>query len=162
MPRFHGFTLMEVMVAVAIVAILATLAIPSFQNSIVREQIVSAAPMADIAKKPIAAEWSATQTLPVDNASAGLPSADKIVSNYVSALAVQDGAIHVTFGNSAHGLITGKILSIRPAVVEDAPVVPVAWVCGFASAPGKMSVRGDNKTDIPVGLLPRNCHAPRK
>ena len=156
----RGFTLMEVLVAVAIVAILATLAIPGLQNGIVRDQIVSAVPLADLAKKAVASSWSATQTLPADNAAAGLPAADKIVNNHISAVAVEEGAIQITFGNSAHASIAGKRLTLRPAVVEDAPVVPVAWVCGFAAPPNKMSVKGENRTDIPVGLLPFNCHAP--
>jgi len=70
---------------------------------------------------------------------------------------VQDGAIHITFGNNAHGAIKGKMLTFRPAVVEDTPVVPVAWVCAFAAAPDKMTVKGENRTDIPVAMLPFNC-----
>ncbi len=154
-----GFSMMEILVALAIVAILATLAIPSMQNSIVRDQIVQAAPLANIAKKPVEVLWAAAQLFPADNAAAGLPAADKIVNNYVSAVVVQDGAIHITFGNNVNGAIRGKILTFRPAVVEDAPVVPVAWVCAFAPAPDKMTVKGENRTDIPVGMLPFNCKA---
>ena len=153
---------MEVLVVVAIVAVIATLAIPGIQSGVVREQIVSAVPLAEIAKKPVAAIWAATQALPADNAGAGLPAADKIVNNHISAVAVQDGAIQITFGNSANGLIAGKILTLRPAVVEDEPVVPVAWVCGFAAPPGNMTVKGENRTDVPVGLLPFNCHPPAR
>jgi type IV pilus assembly protein PilA len=49
------------------------------------------------------------------------------------------------------------VLTLRPAVVEDAPVVPVAWVCGHASVPAKMTVRGTNRTDVPVRYLPMRC-----
>ena len=155
--RRDGFALMEILVGIAIVAILATLALPNFQNRIVAEQIVAAVPLADIVKPPIAMSWAATQTLPADNAAAGLPPAEKIVNNYVSAITVKNGAIHITFGNSAHGILSGKTLTLRPAVVEDTPIVPVTWVCGFAPGPGKMTIMGENKTDIPKNYLPLNC-----
>lgn len=155
----RGFTAIEVLVVIGILAILATMAIPGLQEKIVRDQVVAAAPLADIAKPPIAAGWAATQTFPADNAAAGLPVPDKIVSNYISAVAVENGAIHLTFGNSANGLLKGKILTIRPAVVDDAPIVPPAWICGNAKWPDKMSVRGENKTNLPPELLPVNCRA---
>ncbi len=155
-----GFTLMEVMIAVSIVGILAMLAVPSFQSSIIRDQIVQAVPLANIAKKPVELLWSTVQAFPTNNAEAGLPIAGKIVNNFVSAVAVQDGAIHVTFGNNVNTTIRGRILTLRPAVVEDSPVVPVAWVCGFAAAPGGMAVKGENHTDVPEGLLPFNCKHP--
>jgi hypothetical protein len=41
------------------------------------------------------------------------------------------GAIDITFGNKANGNLKGKILTLRPAVVDDAPVVPITWVCGM-------------------------------
>ena len=72
---------------------------------------------------------------PADNAAAALPPPEKIVSNLVSAVALENGAIHITFGNRANGAIRGKVLTLRPAVVEDAPVVPVAWVCGARRCP---------------------------
>jgi type IV pilus assembly protein PilA len=155
--RREGFTLMETMVAIAIVAILAMLAIPNFQNRIVVDQIVNALPLTDIVKPQIALSWATTQTFPADNAAAGLPPADKIVNRYIQAVNVKNGVIHITFGNSAHGLISGKILSLRPAVVEDAPIVPITWVCGFAEAPGKMTIQGENRTDVPKNYLPLNC-----
>lgn len=158
--RRDGFTLMEMMVVVAIIGILALIAMPSYLDQIVRKQIVDAVPLADIAKAPIAAAWAVAQSFPRDNADAGLPAADKIVNNFISALSVQDGAIHIAFGNSANALIKGKLLSLRPAVVEDEPIVPVAWVCGNAAGPGKMTIKGGNKTNIPAAYLPPNCRAP--
>jgi type IV pilus assembly protein PilA len=155
----RGFTMIEVLVAVSIVAILAMMAIPALQERIVRDQVVSAAPLADIAKAPIAAAWAATQTFPVDNAAAGLPIPGKIVNNYISSVTIANGAIHMTFGNSASGALKGKILTIRPAVVEDAPIVPVTWICGNANWPGQMAVKGENKTDLPAVFLPVNCRA---
>jgi type IV pilus assembly protein PilA len=156
----HGFTMMEMVVILAIIAILATMAVPSFQDRIIRDQIASAIPLADIAKAPIAQSWAMVQALPADNAAAGLPLAEKIVNNYISAVLVHDGAIDMTFGNSANGLIKGKILTLRPAVVTDAPIVPVAWVCGNAEVPGEMTVKGDNRTDVPANYLPFSCRAP--
>ena len=152
MPR--GFTLIEMLIVLAIIAILALLAVPSMQGKIIRDQIVEAMPLAELAKKPVAAAWSTAQELPADNDEAGLPSPDKIVSNLVSAVRVEGGAVHVTFGNRANGGIQGKTLTLRPAVVEDAPVVPVAWVCGHAKAPDKMTAQGRDRTDVPPQYLP--------
>jgi type IV pilus assembly protein PilA len=160
--RHRGFTMMEMMAVVAVIAILATLAVPSYLDRLVRDQINASLPLADIAKKPVAEAWLATQTFPADNAAAGLPVPEKIVANYVSSLVVRDGAIHITFGNRASKAIAGKVLSLRPAVVEDAPIVPVAWACGSAEAPDKMTIHGENLTNVPDGLLPLDCRALRR
>lgn len=157
--RGRGFTLLELMVVVGVIAILALLAIPTYQDKFVRDQIAEALPLADIAKPPVALSWALLQNFPADNAAAGLPIAEKIVNNYISSIAIQGGAIHITFGNRANRVILGKILSLRPAVVEDAPIVPVTWVCGYATAPDKMTLKGENKTNLPPGWLPLKCRA---
>lgn len=164
--RFHtvrerrGFSLLEMMVVMAVMGILAMMAVPNYMHQIVRRQILDALPLADIAKTPVAAAWSLAQPFPPDNTAAGLPPHDLVVSNLIKSVAVQDGAIQITFGNNANGLLKGKRLSLRPAVVDNTPIVPVAWVCGFANGPGKMTIKGENKTNIPPEYLPVNCRAP--
>jgi len=157
--RTRGFTLVEMMVVVGIVAILALMAIPTYQDKFIRDQVAEALPLADLAKPPVAVSWAVLQTFPADNAAAGLPVAEKIVNNFIGSVAIQGGAINITFGNKANRAILGKVLSLRPAVVEDAPIVPVTWVCGYATAPEKMTVKGENKTNIPPGYLPVRCRS---
>ena len=68
-PR-TGFTLVEMMVVVVVMAILALMAAPSFQDQIIRDQINKALPLADIAKTPNAVAWTMLQTFPPNNAAA--------------------------------------------------------------------------------------------
>lgn len=155
--RRRGFTMLELMIVLSVIAVLALMAIPNLQDKMVRDQIVEALPLADIVKAPVAAAWATGRTFPVDNAATSLPSADKIVNSFISAVTVREGAIDITFGNRAHGLIKGKIITLRPAVVEEAPVVPVSWICGYATAPDKMTIHGTNNTNIPAAYLPAKC-----
>ena len=157
MIRDRGFSLMEALAVIAVIAILATIALPTYLDKIIRDQVVEALPLADIAKTPIAIAWANSQPLPADNAAAELPAPDKIVNYVVSAVAVRAGAIDITFGNRANGVLKGKILTLRPAVVDDAPVVPVTWVCGYAAAPAKMTTKGTNNTTVAPRYLPIKC-----
>ena len=63
----------------------------------------------------------------------------------------------MTFGNKAHAKIKGKVLSMRPALIEESQIVPVTWVCGNAKAPEKMVVKGENKTNVSLDFLPYLC-----
>jgi type IV pilus assembly protein PilA len=155
--KAHGFSVIEMMVVVAIIGILAMIAIPSSLNRIIKEQVAATIIWSDAAKEPIALLWKTTGKLPADNTEVNLPSADKMVSNFVTNLNVEDGAIHMVLGNKVNGKLQGKILSIRPAVVEGAQVVPVAWICGNAKTPDKMTVKGSNKTNIADEYLPFGC-----
>jgi len=152
-----GFTLIEVMVVIAVISILALMALPSYYYRVVSDQIATITPLLTVAEAPVAASWTLTQTLPADNTAAGLPTPDKMVGNYVSAVQIQNGVINVTFSKRATPALNGKILSYRPAVVDDAPVVPITWVCGNARAPDKMTAKGINMTNIDASYLPHNC-----
>lgn len=158
-PGSAGFTLLELLAVLTVIAILALMTLPSMLDALVRNQIVEALPLADVAKKPIASAWSAALPLPQDNEAAALPAPDRVVSNLVAALAIENGAIQLTFGNRAHAQLRGKVLTLRPAVVTDAPVVPVAWVCGFAAAPANTTLHGENRTSVPARYLPARCRA---
>ncbi len=155
--RPRGFTLLELMIVLSVIAILALVALPTFTDKLVRDQVAEALPLASIAKPAIETAWRQGQPLPADNAAAALPVPEKIVNNVVGSVTVQDGAIHIRFGNRAHKALKGKTLSLRPAVVDDAPVVPVTWLCGRAPPPDKMTARGTDRTDVPAGFLPLRC-----
>ena len=155
----RGFTLIEMMVVLAVICILALMAFPTYQDKIVRDQVLEALPLADIVKAPVAASWALLRVFPPDNAAAALPPPEKIVSNLVSSVALEGGAIHITFGNRANGALRGKVLTLRPAVVEDAQIVPVSWICGGAPVPGNMTAKGVNRTSVPLNYLPLKCRA---
>ncbi len=156
--RRGGFTLIELMVVIAVMGVMATMAVPSFQDRMIRAQVGEGLALADFARQAVAAHHARTRGgLPRDNAAAGLPPAERIVGNYVSSVAVRSGAIDIRFGNLANRNLSGKTLTLRPAVVEGYPQVPVAWVCGTAPSPGSMKLHGDNATDLPGHHLPIDC-----
>jgi type IV pilus assembly protein PilA len=157
MRTARGFTLIELMIVVAIIGILATLAMPTFQDRVIRAQVGEALNLAEFAKQAVGEFHVRNKRLPKDNAEAGLPPPDKILGNYVTELRVEQGAIVVALGNRSNANIEGKKLSIRPAVVEGYPAVPIAWVCGNASSPAKMKVMGTNATTLPGPHLPIDC-----
>ena len=152
-----GFTLIELMVVVAIAVGLMLVTLPGLTDKVVRDQVAEALPLADIAKAPIELAWRGSLPLPADNAAAGLPAADKIVNHQVQSVTVAQGAIHITFGGRAHKELQGKVLTVRPAGVEDARIVPVTWLCGGMAAPAKMTAQGENKTNVPLKFLPARC-----
>ena len=49
------------------------------------------------------------------------------------------------------------LLSLRPAVIEESQIVPVTWVCGNAKAPDKMTLKGENRTNVATEFLPMMC-----
>ena len=154
-----GFSLLELMIVIGIIVILALVALPGIPEKVIRDRIVESIKIADIVKPKVGTAWSATGKLPIDNAAVGLPVADKIVNDMISSVAVESGAIQITFGNKAHAAIQGKVLTLRPGVVDDAPIVPISWVCGDAEPPNRMTARGLNKTSVPARYLPLACRS---
>jgi type IV pilus assembly protein PilA len=155
--RRRGFTLIELMVALSVVTILMLVALPSFIDRTVREQVAEALPLGELGKPPVQAAWLASTPLPADNAAAGLPPPEKIVNERVQSVTLENGAIHIAFGNRAHKTLQGKVLTLRPAGVDDARVVPLAWLCGHAPAPDQMIALGQDRTTVPPGMLPLRC-----
>ncbi|MBP1682166.1 MAG: pilus assembly protein PilA [Proteobacteria bacterium] len=156
-PSSRGFTLIELMVVVAIMGILSVMVIPSYQDRVIRTQVGEGLNLSEFVRQAVQEYHRKNHRLPADNAALGLPASSLIVGNYVSEISVRDGVVLITYGNRVNRFIAGKRLSLRPAIVDGYPVVPIAWVCGNASVPEKMQVRGHNDTDLPAPHLPLDC-----
>jgi len=131
-----GFTLIELMIVVAIIGILAAIAIPAYQDYTIRSQVSEGLAMAGAAKAAIAETFSQTGTWPNDNTAAGVGNAADITGKYVTSMQITNGTIVMTFGSQANSAIGGKKLSIRPAVSVNNDVV---WVCGTNTLPAGAS-----------------------
>ncbi len=152
-----GFTLIELMIVIAIITILTTMALPSYQDRVIRKQITEGFNLAEMAQDAVQSYYKARKRMPKSNKEAGLPVADKIIGNYVTSVSVQKGVIEITLGNRINANVEGKTIVIRPAIVKGAPVVPIAWVYAYASVPGKMTVMGENTSTVQPRHLPVNC-----
>jgi type IV pilus assembly protein PilA len=152
-----GFTLIELMIVIAIISILSTMALPSYQDRIIRSQIQEALDLSEIARENIEGFYKARHRMPAGNTEAGLPEPVKIIGNYVTSLRIENGAVEVMLGNRVNKHVLGKKISMRPAVVQGEPLVPIAWVYAYASVPKGMTVIGENRTDVMPRHLPVNC-----
>jgi type IV pilus assembly protein PilA len=125
----RGFTLIELMIVVAIIAILAAIAIPAYQNYLIRAQVTEGAVLSTGAKAAVWDYFSNTGTYPDDNGSAGLAPATSINGKYVSQVAVDHGKITATFDNAdANAAIHGRTLVLSPTSAGDT----IIWVCNPA------------------------------
>lgn len=157
MKKQYAFTLIELMIVVAIIGILASMAYPSYQGRMIRAQITEAVEIANSLKKNIGDYYQKSHTFPADNTQAGLPNSTYLIGNYVTEVEVVQGAIHVHLGNRINAHVRGKILSFRPAVVEKSPASPIAWLCGDAQPVPGMKAIGNNKTNVPATFLEMEC-----
>ncbi len=129
-----GFTLIELMIVIAIVGILASLAVAAYQTYTVRAQVAEALDFAAGAKVPIIDAFNEAGIPPVDRAAAGMtPLPTDTQGNYVSQVAVVNGRLDMTFGHNVHQDIIGDTLSVTP--YQAAGSDTIIWRCGAAPIP---------------------------
>jgi len=157
-PRhLHAFTLIELVIVLAIVGILALIVTPSFIDRIIREQVQEGERLGLIAMKGVAAIYESRGAMPVDNAAAGLPPADAITGDLVQSVTVNEGAVTVVYGSNANSSLKGKKLTWRPAISPGYKVLGIEWLCHERPVPDKREVLGKNESDIDERYLPLKC-----
>ena len=159
----QGFTLIELMIVVAIIGILAAIAIPAYQDYTIRAQVTEGLNLASAVKTGVAESFANTGKWPVDYLGAGgganLPS-----GKYVEKIDVSNGTITVTFGNDANAQLvsSGAVLTLQPMVSANDDVI---WLCGYYTGAAVTGMTDPTSgpsdagaTDVDPKYLPQSCH----
>ncbi|HFA0815990.1 TPA: pilin [Neisseria gonorrhoeae] len=156
-----GFTLIELMIVIAIVGILAAVALPAYQDYTARAQVSEAILLAEGQKSAVTEYYLNHGKWPADNGAAGVASASKIIGKYVKEVKVENGVVTATMNSSGvNKEIQGKKLSLW-AKRQDGSV---KWFCGRpvqrnANDADNDDVTADDKNNngIDTKHLPSTC-----
>jgi type IV pilus assembly protein PilA len=156
----QGFTLIELMIVVAIIGILAAIAIPAYQNYTIRAQVTEGLSLADGWKTSIAEFYAQNGTFPVGANTTGdathIVAAGATTGKYVSGVTViAGGVVQITYGLLANANIAAKVLDISPWLSANNDVV---WVCGKGAVPGGAVGGTADASSVAVQYLPAACH----
>ena len=135
-----GFTLIELMIVIAIIGILAAIALPAYQDYTKRARVGEALSLGGGAKTAVTEYYSSNNSWPVDNTAAGLAAANQITGNSVSGVTVANGKITVAVKANVE---SGKVLVLSPSAASGS----VTWNCKPATG----------GTNINVKYLPSEC-----
>jgi type IV pilus assembly protein PilA len=158
-----GFTLIELMIGVAIIGILAAIAIPAYQDYTIRAQVTEGLNLAGSVKVAVAEFYANNGTFPqalTGNAAGSLGFTALPAGKYVASIDIGagNGQIIITYGGQANALLTANpILDISPGLSANNDVV---WVCGTAAVPGTVTTApAADGTTVLSKYLPSACRA---
>ena len=162
--RQRGFTLIELMIVVAIIGILASMAIPAYQSYTIRAQIAEGLNLAAGMKAAVATSYLDRGSAPTNRTEAGLSAnATDTTGKFVASIDVDDGVLVIMYGHDASALINGLTLTLTPYETQSLNVV---WRCGTAAAPTGLSEMGTSgganaaayiAPTVPGQYLPSSC-----
>ena len=119
-----GFTLIELMITVAIVGILAAIALPSYQDYTARAQLSEALHMSDGAKSFVVDYHANKGVFPADNTAAGFPGA---TGKYLTQISITNGVVVATIGLGANAFLVNETINFTP--VENLGGGNLIWTC---------------------------------